>query len=394
MSLGGKSTDDGLPPDEPFLGNAITRWFIDTGAYPANSQSWWEYKRPVALGGTSHPRSFAEVFDTDMRNQMTEGNTPAPKAHYLLDAFKLDRTAVSGISGIDTVSSGGARPTAVAFYAGRVWYAGVKSARFSTNIYFSQILERRDQVGKCYQGSDPTDEDIPDLVPSDGGVIVIPEVAEVIALFTKGSNLFVFATNGVWTISGSESLGFRANDYSVSKLSDTPALSKLSLVSVDGNPVWWNRSGIWAIGPSQNGLGFQIQSLTDQTIKKFIDAIPDESKKFVKGAYNHQTKIIQWVYRSTAPADLVESYEYDRILCLNTITGAFYPWRIGGSLEDIAVRGIFAVEGEAVQLTPEDVVVDGEAVEADGDPVTANTITRVLVDSHFKYPTNIQAVSD
>lgn len=392
MSFGKGGGDDGLPADSPFLGNAITRWFIDTGTYPNNCQQWWVYKRPVALSGQSHPRGYAEVFDTDMRNQFTEGNSPAPKAHYILNAFRLDRSEASGISGLPVRSSGGARPTACAFYAGRVWYAGVKSARFSTSVYFSQIIERDEQVGMCYQTSDPTDEDVPDLVPSDGGQIIIPEVAEVVALFAKGDHLFVFATNGIWTISGSETLGFRANDYSVAKLTDIPALSKLSLVSVDGNPLWWNRSGIYAIGPAQNGLGFTVQSLTDMTIKTFLDGIPDESKKFVKGAYNPQTKIVQWVYRSSAPQNIQECYEYDRILNLDTTTGAFYPWRVGGDLADVAIRGIFAVEGEAVRETDDDVVVGGDPVEADGDPVTVTLRTRLLVDSRFKYTTNIQGL--
>ncbi len=264
MSFGKSSggSSGGLPPDHPFTGSPITRWKTDTGFYPANSMSWWVFKRPVVLDNDSAARNYLEVFDTDIRYQITDGNTPAPKGHYILEAFNQDRTAASEITGLNIITSGRERPSVVAFFAGRVFYGGVHSNKFGANIYFSQIIENVNQAGRCYQSADPTDEDVPDLLPSDGGVIVIPEAAEVVRLFPKGDSLFVFAVNGIWQITGSEGIGFKANDYSINKVTDTPALTPLSFVSVDGNPVWWNRSGIWTLATA-NGPGgaAQVQSL-------------------------------------------------------------------------------------------------------------------------------------
>lgn len=387
----GKGGGDGLPSDQPFTGNPIARWKTDTGLYPSNAQSWWVYKRPVVLDTESPPRGYLEVFDTDIRRQLSLGNTPAPKGHFLLDAFDLDRAAVSGIPGLTAQSTNGARPRAVAFYAGRAFYAGVRSARFNSNVYFSQIIERDEQVGFCHQQQDPTEEEVPDLLPSDGGVIVIPEMAEVVKLFPKGDSLFVFATNGVWRISGSEGIGFRANDYSVTKVTDTPALSELSFVSADGNPLWWNRSGIWSLVPAQNGLDYAAQPLTDESIKTFFRDIPEESKKYAKGAYNHATRIIQWVYSSVAPTTVDERYQYDKILNLNVQTGGFYPWGVATS-EFVDIKGIVAVEGTATAVETLDVTVDAENVTVNAEQVVIEQTVRVEVDGVFKYVVNLSEI--
>lgn len=386
FSKGGGGTQS-LPPDRPFLGNPITRWQIDTGKYPANSQTWWVYKRPIVLGTDMPPRQYLEVFDTDLRHQITVGNTPAPRGHYVYDAFLIDRATASEIPLLPIETSFGARPGVCAFFSGRVFFAGVQSAKYSTKIYFSQIIERDSQIGACHQQQDPTDEDAPDLLPSDGGVILIPEVVEVVNLVTKDNSLLVFSTNGVWQITGSEGLGFRANDYSTSKISDTPALSQMSFVSVDGTPMWWNRSGIWAVMADQMGK-MSVQSLTDKTIKQFYLEIPAESKKFAKGAYNFQSKIVQWVYRTTAPTDVAEQFTYDQVLNFNTLTGAFYPWTPARP-DLVAVKGLFAAEGDAVLQEIVPVYVGTNEVLVETEPVIIERRYRQAVDSLFKYIINI-----
>lgn len=395
MSFGkGSSGGGGLPRDAPFIGNPITRWKTDTGFYPSNALSWWVFKRPVALSNEDAPRGYLEVFDTDIRYQLTMGNTPAPKGHYILEAFNQDRAEVSGIAGIPLVTTGDEKPSVIAFFAGRVFYAGVHFVKFGTNVYFSQIVERIGQVGECFQTQDPTDEDVPDLLPSDGGVIVIPELGEVVRLFPKGDSLFVFAVNGVWQITGSEGVGFKANDFSVAKITNTPALSALSFVDVDGNPVWWNRSGIWTLASGKDAVSTpQVTSLTDTTIKRFYDDIPDESKKWAKGAYNHQRKVIQWVYKNEAPVDETERFKYDRILNLNIMSGAFYPWSVPHHVTDdndvVDLRGVFSVEGDATVEIDENVTVNGAQVTVNAADVVITFVRREAADSVFKYTATI-----
>lgn len=417
MSFGKGGGGSKIPSKEEHTGqkNPITWYKSKVGKYPSNVQTWWSMKRPVQATPDNLQKSYLEVFDPKLRNQITYGNTLAPKGHYIYDAFKVDRSAVSGVEGLESESSDGARPRATAFYAGRVFYAGTRASKWGSRIYFSQILERPTQVGECYQMQDPTSEDVPDLLPSDGGVIVIPDIAEVIKLYAYGDGLFAFATNGVWKISGPDGGGFKANDYSVSKMSTAAALGPYSFVETEQGLLWWNRSGIWVIAPDQTGLSVQVTSLTDSTIKEFFDDIPDESKKYAKGAYNNQSKIVQWIYRSTAPTDIEEKFGYNRILNLDTRTGAFYPWKPIADDRDSALElsGIIALAGDAtVQTNMEvwadgeqvviynivDVFADGDQVFADGEDVVAGDtdsgdeievlaplVTRTSVENRFKY---------
>lgn len=345
--------------------NPITWYFSEVGTYPSNVQTWWAMKRPVQATPDNLQKNYLEVFDPEMKDQITFGNTLAPKGHYLFNAFKIDRSTESGVTGLEVETTEGQRPRAVAFYAGRVFYAGTRASKWSSRVYFSQVLERPDtQVGSCHQNQDPTSEDVPDLLPTDGGVIVIPELGDVIRMYSFGNSLFIFARNGVWQITGPDGAGFKANDYSVSKLSKAGALGPGSFVETEAGLLWWNRNGIWALAPDQSGLQMQVQSLSDNTIKSFMEDIPDESKKYAKGAYNHQTKIVQWIYRATAPADITEQYGYNRILNLDTRTGAFYPWQPISDTYDASLElsGIISVVGDAAVETMNEVWADGEKV--------------------------------
>ena len=242
--------------------SVITSWNSQRATdYPANSDIWWLHLRASSDGDPPEFVDFDEVGHE-------RGNSPAAKGHFLLKAFYQDRSDVSGVSGLDVVSSGYYRPSTLAFHAGRVWYGGVTGQKFSNRIYFSQIVEDTEQFGRCYQQNDPTDRDNYDLLPSDGGVIQIQEAGSIIKLFPLDNNILVFASNGIWSITGSEGIGFRANDYTVRKVSSTGALTASSFVDISGYPAWWNEEGIYLASVDQVG-SIQEQSLTDKTIKEF-----------------------------------------------------------------------------------------------------------------------------
>ena len=375
------------PTERTYLVNPITHYKDRTGRYPSNSQMWWLYKRPLEIGTDEPPKSYLEVFDPGMHYQLTIGNAPAPKGHYLLQAFRQDRAAASGVAGIPVTSAGKYRPTATAFHAGRVFYGGANVAGYNTKIYFSQILERDSQVQDCYQANDPTDEDLRDLLPSDGGVIVIPGMSELYHMVSLGQSLFLFARNGVWQITGSEGIGFRANDFSVNKISGVPAISNMSFVEVEGVPIWWNSSGIHTIAVDQMGSG-SVKSLTEETIQEFYDKIPQENKKFAKGAYDPLLQRVQWLYRSTETDDIEQQYIYDRILNLDTRTGAFYPYTPADGR--VQMRGIFAVEGYQIEHVANNVMVDDEIVFVGPDIVGQETLTRRPVQSKMTYIIYVQ----
>lgn len=232
------------------------------------------------------------------------------------------------------ILAGTNRPSCVAFFAGRVFFGGTAAPDFNDKIYFSKIIEQPSDYGRCYQINDPTAQELSDLLPSDGGVISIPDMGNMVRMFPVGNDLVIFATNGVWKISGSEGIGFRANDYSVTKLSSIPSTSALSFVLVDGSPLFWNNDGIYAL------TGEGIQPISDKTIKTWFEALPTSSKSNAKGVYNPLKKTVYWLYRSTASTTTDNAYEYDRVLCMNTLTGAFYPYSIGTGSGYPTVNGI------------------------------------------------------
>lgn len=389
MSFGsksGSSLDSIAQAEQTSLANPITYYFQAASKYPNNSEVWWSMKRPPELGTDAPPKLYLEVFDPGLRHQVFFGATPAPRGHYVLDAFHQDRSAVSNVPGLDVVTAGSTRPRAVAFFAGRVFYAGTRSINFNTSIYFSQVLEKPEQVGDCFQLYDPTSETLRDLLPTDGGVIVIPEVATVFHMQTFGNSLLVFADNGVWRISGSEGQGFKANDYAVTKLSGTPTISNLSFVNIEGMPMWWNRSSINMVVVDEQG-NMAVQSITDQTIKTFYMNIPEQSKLFAKGTYDPLGREVQYLYRSESTDDATQRFNYDRVLVMDVLTQAFEPWEV--SNPRIELLGLFAISGEAVSQEVVDVFVGADEVLADTDEVISLIENRSIVESHVKYVVNV-----
>lgn len=351
----------------------IDAWDTARSDMPSNADAWWYY---TDSNGD---------WNNNQLSRFNPGNTPAPKGHYILNVFEENRTSASGISGITTVSTGGARFTTSAFFAGRKFYSGIKFQGYGNKIYFSQIIEDDDQIGRCYQRNDPATEDFFDLVASDGGVINIPDAGDVVKLFVIQQALLVFTTLGIWAITGSADVGFAANDFVVSKLSDIPTLSALNFVSVEGLPMWWNEDGIYILATSEQG-GFQINNLTAETIKSFYDTIPLTSKKFAKGAYNRDNRTVQWLYQSAEQGDVDGLQEYDRILNYNVQFGAFHPWTIGSS--DTKVHDIFVIEGTGGDVTVNQVTSNSGAdtvQDGSGNNVVTFSLADSVVKPKFKY---------
>lgn len=348
--------------DEIYLGTFAGA----TATYPSNSDVWWTFK------------NFDDVFDvTTVDSIYFAGTTYAPRGHYILNAFDLDRTAISGIPALDTVSSGYQRPAATAFYSGRVWYAGTSANGYESKIYFSQILKDVKNAGNCYQREDPTDENFDALEPDDGGWLVIPGVGLVYKLVPLGNNLIVFGSQGIYQIGGSVGTGFTALDYSDSFLSSVRPLSATSFVDVDGFPAWWTIEGIYLLSPGNQSSALVVQSLTDQKIKDLFLQIPLACKRFARGAYDPRSHTIQWIYRDTAPTSLGQTYEFNSILNYNVLGQAFYPWTV--STDDVAINSIFLTEGFGASIQQDDINVGAADVVSGGaDVIDINLGSAVL----------------
>ena len=347
--------------------SVITEYFDSTGRYPGNNKQWWVGK----LDADDDDKGLkAGDFDPDLLEREYFGNTHAPKGHYILNAMSRDRTAVSGVVGL-TAEARDNRPETASFYAGRVWFAE------SSDVYFSQVLAHKRQAGFCYQDADPTAESISDLLDSDGGHIPIPEARRILRLRPSGNGMLVFATNGVWYISGTNA-GFTASDYSVSKISGSGLLSPNSIVEAGAILFWWGQTGIQAIQQQSGMFGpvagsFEQQNLSQETIQTlYNDTIPAESKPYVKGMYDPAANLVQWIWASD---EVDQSYFYDRVLNYDLTLKAFYPWSISGPVAGGGpyLAGFFQTPN-VNQVSGADDVYDGvNAVISGGEQVIANS---------------------
>lgn len=347
------------------VGNATTQvwpeiefsgWALQpegTGHHPANCDVWWTFK------DSSGNMLLSEA------NHIARPKAHAPKGHYIVDAFNIDRTAAfvtdadnraAGYNTyIDVVTSSYFRPPSIEFFSQRIWYAGPHYTGYNNKIYYSQIIQGASNIDRCYQENDPTSERLSDLLATDGGYIVIPDIGNIVKLVSVQGSLLVFASNGVWAVTGSsQGAGFKATDFAVSKLSVNENRSPLSFVRVNGIPIWWGQDSIYTVQVDPTLGSIQVTPVIEKSIKTFYNNIPGLCKEFAKGIYNQQTKVISWVYRNTEGSTLDDNQNYDRVLNLNTVTGAFYPWTIPSSSKKI--NSIVAVHSLGLEIGPYDVV--------------------------------------
>lgn len=313
----------------PISRGYIDSWVSAVGNYPSNADVWWRFKN--SSGAYDPAGTYSNV---------SVNTGYAPKGHFILDEFSQNRTGASGVPSLTTVSTS-KRPRLGAWFQGRVWYAGVDDTQFSVGnvetyswterIYFSQVATNNSEFGNCYQVNDPTSETLFDLLPTDGGYISIQGCGPVYKLFPIQNGMLVFAANGIWFITGSQGIGFTANDYTITKISSVRTQSSTSFVNVQGLPYFWNEEGIYTVTPAQQGLGLQIEPLTVSTILSYYSDIPKTSKLYVKGDYNPIEYTIQWLFKSTDETDVTSRYEYDKILVYNTANKAFYPYSVSGT---------------------------------------------------------------
>lgn len=364
--------------NQGWITSHLTTWDTNLTTMPSNCDVWWTFK------------NSSDAFDTTTVANDGRGNSPAPKGHYILDYYNQDRDAAAGTSGVVDTTSGTARSSTVAFFAGRIFYAGVNAAGYTSKVLFTQIIERDSQLGLCYQSADPTSEDVFDLLPSDGGVISIPEAGTIYKLFAMGPTLLVFAYRGVWAITGSTGLGFTATDYTVSRISSVRAVSGTSFVDANGVPVWWNTDGIFTV-TGDNGQP-QVTSLTFDTIQRFYDAIPNTAKVAAKGVFNPLEQTIQWLFHTDLQGTVEEQSTFNAVLNFNVQTKAFYPWTIshddGTDLPDI--HGLVVVDATGGTVVQED-VVDGSAVlvvDSLGEQVVSYSLSQTVTQPVTKYLTS------
>lgn len=380
---------DAVYTDAPGQENPVKDWDAAETTVPSNSDRWWQLKNAT------------DQMDMGELDKYPVTTTEAPKGHFIFNAFNIDRGDTTIVVGTDSTGGketfdtlwgrGGLtnkasvltsdhsettdyRPTQVAFFANRVFYAGVNDSGYNGKVYFSQILDDIQHAGHCYQAQDPTSEELYDLLPTDGGVIEIPDMANCIQLMPTKSNLYVFATNGIWLITGSEGIGFTATDYTVQRISNMNNIDNKSFVDLNGVPAWINPDGIWIMQGDETLGSTSVTSISKDSIQTFFENIPAGCLPYIQGSYNARDRLVYWLYRSTEGISIDENYQYDRCLIFNTETGAFYPWKLNTDT-DIKVLSVATSKGFGREEVEVNVVVNAVAVV---DSLAANVTTTGL----------------
>lgn len=353
--------------------NVITQWKNYTGSYPSNSDVWWVYK------------NADEDFRPSRSNNISTGNTPAPSGHYIYNAWNIDRTSVSGIGALPSVTSGKARPSVLKFYAGRIFYGGVAASKYSNQVFYSQVIESDDQFGKCYQANDPTSETTYDLLDTDGGVVNLNQIESIVDLRVLGDSLLIFGTNAIVAIRGNDNGPFRATNFTIEFVSNVGINSPLSVVEVENTIIWWNNEGIYSITKDQVGINFQVGNISKESIQTFFNSIPSINRQYIKGAYNKRDKIVRWVLSDN---ESLTGFNYNRILDLNVISKAFYTHTVDTTLAP-RISGIFSVAGSGLNIQEVDVVHEGNSnrVISGGINVISSTIDFLPNVDIFKFTT-------
>ena len=257
------------------------------------------------------------AFDAAEWKLIFAGTTLTGNGHFILDFFSKVRTGI-------TTETENSRFKSVASFSGRVFYAGLTSAKNAGTILFSRLVEDNSDLGKCHQQNDPTSEYLSDLLATDGGFINIPDAVNIQLLYSFRASLFVFAENGVWQVTGVDGI-FSATAYGINRVSNIGILNPQTFIEADGLPFWWSRFGIHTLAVDEvSGQGSE-QNITLPTIQTFWDKISTEAKSKITSVYDNINKKVYWAYPDN---DETVEAKLNNILILDLTLQAFYPWKI------------------------------------------------------------------
>jgi len=329
---------------------------------PANTKQWYFGK------------NADDDFDANVLNKIDFGNSPSPKGRYILEAFNQNRDGI--------ITATPARPRVCAFFAGRAWYAGLTSDKQLGTVYFSQVLDDISKVGNCHQLNDPTSEQLSDLIDSDGGVIQIPEAGEITSLQPLGRGIAVFATNGIWFISGIDS-GFTAASYAVDRVNTIGCNAPKTIVSVEDSIVYWSNTGIYLL-TAQGGIDVSTENVSNQSIKTYYNAIPTLNKQYAEGSYNGTDNLIYWTFNITDIEDTDSRYAKNAVLAFDTRLKSWYWFKFDNT------TGVIPLSIETSKETSRaaieyNVIAGVDSVISGTDTVVADIAQRSGSAQQFKF---------
>lgn len=367
---------------------------LGTSTYPSNADTVIQSLYPNP--DLSSDRVARRFMPRDLINNPVGGNTHAPKGYFIINALARGRYrnlryrdlhSGSEYPVLDWVSvdfpedrtPGSAK--CVATYSGRIFYAGFsgeviggdsRSPNMSSYVLFSQLVNTVQDLGKCYQEGDPTSDESPELLDTDGGFIKLGDAYGISSMVNIGKGLLVLAANGVWYITGGNDYGFTATSYLVNKVTEHGCVSPRSVVLVDGTVMYWSDDGIYHIKPNQYG-DLEATNISAQNIQTLYSDIDSELKLKVSGVYDSYEKKVRWLYDNEAfQARTVKE------LILDVTLGAFYQFEIARCV-DVYRRPLmpFEVPPYSLSTVQDSVYYLSDQVTNGSDNVYVDSQTRI-----------------
>lgn len=368
--------------------NPATYFYSVEGVYPSNADIWYYGKK----------ESDEDKFYPEELYKLSLGSTPAPKGHYIINPYRLGagRNSAFFSSGLPGGSYIG-KVRSLATFAGRVFFGGFDISSSSdkhdtdpkpeSNIYFSQVVNSKDNVGKCYQAGDPTSEFEGDIVATDGGSIVIPEINILYKLVPIANQLVVFAENGVWSIQGSDE-GFSATNFQVNKLSNIGVVNDGSVVETEGGIFFWSKSGIYLLSFDQVSGSLSARNISEETIQTLYINIPTVGKAFAKGNYDEASRKVSWLYNTSDSYNGIDSVDrYDTELVFDVTLGAFYKNTYPESITGPFITDYVRTPGYLSVDNVDDIVEDADDIVEGSDDIVETESVRSRGVSTTKYLT-------
>lgn len=320
------------------------------------------------------------------------GNSIIPRGKFIVNAENWSRTGTGNtkLTGDSTSNnltktySWTSYPSSIEFYSGRVWYTGARGYKeqsslasyekkdnldVSNTIYFSQQLGTDfDKVGFCYQENDPTAEDINQLLATDGGTLAIRGAGDILDIKVFGTSLIIFSKQGVWAISGADTNSFKADSFSVNKISNIGPISGETILANSSNIYYIATDAIYELTVDEVTGNPTPRDITSARIKDFYNKIPLKQKERAKAFFDTSNRNLYVFYSDVeTPSDTTNNLEYNKCLVFNQDLGCFYKYEFNSDTHYV-VDGLFYNKDQQTTLTTF-ITSDGNPVVSDGNPV-------------------------
>lgn len=370
--------------------------------YPSNTDSVYtaiEFTPSIYVGGFTDPFEAVVPALWEDRSGLA---VQAAKGYFIIDVLRRGSSRIQANSNNliqypeltfdfttlpEDTTSGGVSLTQD--FAGRIFYAGFtgevtgadeRSPNLSSYVFFSQVVKNRTDFSKCYSEGDPTSREGSDIVDTDGGFFRVSGAKKIVGMRVQGGSLFIIADNGVWRVVGGSDYGFTATNYKVDKISNFGGLSESSIVEVNDQIYYWGEEGIFQIAKNQYG-DWTVSNISEKLVQKGYNGLLANDKKGVVGIYESSSKKIRWLVgfnKLRNDTSDVREVVFDLLLgafSLNTIK------KIANSPEAV---GYVTVPPYNLITNQEGVVVEGDPVVANADPVTVDELVRLYKPSSIK----------